>query len=283
MIELPENLFRHKANVENIYHEQDTYTPIVGYYFKDGIYIWLEGAEYPQQGITTPEMMAEINQAKKVFAEALLLASKWWVAPTLLWFLIRPSVVLNDVVHYFVRLMDKGLRDFVLEYDFQTLFEREVEFLVSTLLKNLGVNNIDADLFGQYMATILGGDNAYRFRVRDIFDMTSQKKLLKQPIKEMWKIINEFHKRQWSDSNGRINIMFRAVGVVVVVGLLIPKFRRAFKKTIKRVKVSNLGYNEIDLYWVMFRSDYHFLGKTKEERDKMLGSASRPALKKWET
>jgi len=55
-----------------------------------------------------------------------------------------------------------------------------------------------------------------------------------------------------------------------------PKINKAFVKVINECDLEMMKPDEADRYWMCFRADYDFFGKTKEQRHEMIKDYSLP-------
>jgi hypothetical protein len=61
---------------------------------------------------------------------------------------------------------------------------------------------------------------------------------------------------------------FSALASLISLFLLLPKYRRAFRKAFEETDLTLLQYDEYDRYWSCFYASYDYRGKTFLEREK---------------
>jgi len=267
-IELPDELYRYRSVNETLYSEAVQHTPVEKLTWSKGVFLHLQGAAYPQKNMTGPETMWAINVAKRNFIVGFKLFSRWYMLPSLL---LTPK---NELMDYYVDTSWKVVSPYMLKYDYLTSISQELEWLVYYFTKSLGIKNDLAEKFGEIFAACIEYDNAYRFRLLDIFSETTKEKLVENPRKEIKRLIKILEER---DSPG-VAVKFRRVARLLDLLLLFPKIRKSFIISIGEIDIQKMQYDDNDRYWVCLRQDYKFMGKTDEERKEMIKDKSLPVL-----
>lgn len=297
---IPELCYRHKTAEAEVTTAQ-TFTPVVKMEFDDGVLSYLQGAAYPNKGITNPEAMAAINLSKRTIVQWLRLLSKWWFFPTWAIFVLVPFKVklkiMNRMIDTFTNATYIVVKPFVLQAQYMTPICREIEWWCYSFMEKIGIDSAIADRVSEVLAASIDYDNAYRFRIGDIFSETTKEKLLENPGKEIARLTKIAMERnnhgyvQWYNENKTLKkngkysdmaLKFKFMGFAIRMLLLNSKVKKAFKATLKDINFEFLGLDEADRYWCCLRADgrneYLFFGKTDEERMKMLEGVSKPVL-----
>ncbi len=110
------------------------------------------------------------------------------------------------------------------------------------------------------VTAILGYDLVYRLRIQDLFNETTQTSLMISPRGELKRLYALYLEReviiptymQWK---------FKRLFDILLLGLYVPKFKRAFKKAIELGNWEKIKFTKEDLEWCKVRNDYKFLGR----------------------
>lgn len=279
MIELPEELFRNISTAEAVGREQQHFTKITDYALSDGLLVYLEGAEYPQRGIVTPEMMAAMNISKRLFVQMIKVASSPVMFPVYIILLLSSK---KKKIAFFEKLAEmygdvayKAISNFVLKEEYQPAFSKELEWFVYFFLKQVGISVKNCTMISEAISTLVQGDNAYRYRVMDIFEGTTKEKLIENPRKEINRLVGMFLSRE---KNSVVRQKFIMIGYIISAVLLVPSIKKAFIEALERTDLHKLKFNEVDMYWALLYKDYNCLGMSYAMRREHLGDASVPVL-----
>lgn len=225
--------------------------------YSDGIYTYIIGAKYPMKGMITPDIMWQCNIIKRVFMELLKTFS----------FRLIFKKERQSLVNSFNMIADKTLKTALLKFHLLTGIAQQLYFIVKRVLMSLGIEEESAKKFSLYFVHLIQYDDAYRYRLQDIFSETNAESLALSPIIELDRLLLILESR---DIKG-VSDKFRKLFNVIALFLCIPKYRMAFKNAILNCKFEHLQYDEGDRYWVCMRNDYKFLGMTQDERLKLIG------------
>lgn len=220
------------------------------------IYQWLEGAEYPIKGYPHNESVYRINVAKRLMIQGLKFFSKNIYA---LPFTIKG---LEKLLESYNEVSLKIIGEDIYVTSFLTPFSLELGKFITTFLYNIGTKESIAVDFGKIVANMFEYDNAYRFRLQDLFTASSKSDFIENPYKEISRML-KLSKERDSDS---VSQKFRYIKPLIFLAFLIPKVKKAFIKTLGLIEFKNLQLDEIDLYWVGMRTDYLYLGMEAQER-----------------
>ena len=136
----------------------------------------------------------------------------------------------------------------------------DISFL---FLRWLGIPFYSAYRFGLIVATMLEYDEVYRLPIVDVMSEMNKEEALKSPsrfIKKFMRILAE------RSDNPSLTGKFKAIGHIVGLLLLIPKYKCAFRKAFEDIDFKLLQYDKYDYYWVLGRTGYNFMGRTLDDR-----------------
>lgn len=277
-IEIPEELYRYRRGEEQIATEQETITPVVKLSWDQGIFLYLEDAEYPQKGMANPQTLWSMNIAKRNFVEPLKLFVNWRFIPSLFLLWLTPKKSLNLLIRSYNNLSWRAVNPFVLKGEYMTSLTQEIEWGIYSFLRELNIDGLMAEQFSQILSSCIEYDNAYRLRIVDILHETTREKLLKNPRKEMKRLAKIFGERE---TNHVITVKIQRIPLLLGFLLLIPSYKRAFKSAVKDINLKKMQLDEGDRYWGLIRKDgYNYQGKTEEQRQHILDDEgkTRPKL-----
>lgn len=226
----------------------------------NGIYLAVTGASFPLKCFPDAGAVFAMNLIKAHIIETLKLVGKWYLVPFLL------LVNKQKALYAFNRISLKAISPQLLKDYCLTDFSGEFKKVVKLFLDKLGFH--DTETTATVIANILDYDNVYRLRLEDTFSETNKHKLISNPRKEIARLTEMIRMREVrpGEKGKAIHHKFKVVTWLFSLVLLIPKFKRAFRDTLKEVDFTKLGYDETDIYWVCMRNDYLWLGMTDEER-----------------
>ena len=225
--------------------------------FDNGIKVYVKGAMFPKKGFPIPEAVWSANQAKRLLIEALRLP----------FLFLHP---IKKLLSIYNSIAMQAVKPFILKDEYMTPVGQEIKSYIYIFLIHLGLEKrtdiqqkISSD-FADIIGFIIDIDDAYRYRIQDIASETTAKELIAHPIGEIRRLTKILITR---DSPG-VAKKFQRVSTLLQLALLIPRFRRAFKKTLSEnfLFFQKLQYDQADEYWVWNRPDYKFLGMTHELR-----------------
>lgn len=225
-----------------------------------GIKIYMTGCQFPKKSMPTPETISAINQIKRL----LLTTLKTFHIFILF---IRPQKLIKS----FNSIAFPIIRPYVLKQQYQTVFAKEFKNLLALLLGDYEGGKETAEIISQ----IFEYDEAYRIRLQDLFSETTKEKLIKNPRKEIKRLLEIQRQREYD--YGEINGKFKLFSHVLNLALLSPKLKRKFREALEKINLENLCLDEADLYWLLQRIDYNWNNLPFKEREDML------KLKGWST
>lgn len=236
-----------------------------------GIYVYYRGMKFPKKGFPFPEAVWGNDVVKRISTMTLnILFSK----DTLVFmplFLILPwkkkMKVLHTIISGYTRAADWIAKSHFLKIERMSNPCRSLYHMTCDFLKRIG---LERDLkLAMHLATMIEYDDAYRYRLEDVFSETSREELLKAPIKETRRLIQIFFSRELV---GHVKDKFKMLAWGAPLILLHPRVRRAFKQTLRAMtdeQFDMLKLDNADRYHVLLRGDYNFTGRSFAVRQKI--------------
>lgn len=230
----PKEIFRsYKDVVQNVTDPNEGSYVLEKISYTDGIRVFINGSPFPKKGFPFPEAISAINIAKRAFLQ-----------------ILHIPLVLEHyrVIQEYIRTAEWSLKPLYLEDNFLTPVARE--------MLNLNIQKELVDIF----AHIIEYDDAYRYRLQDICGEVSRVDLFKSPYKEGKRLLNLIIERE--NQEGMKKKWAKLKPLLI---LLVP-FKRKFLRLINDLDFNKMVLDEADKYWVSFREDYNYGGKTLNER-----------------
>lgn len=230
-----------------------------------GLATWFQGHPFPRKtfiyaGVTEPN-----NKAKRITLALFLPFAS-----------LRNGIkaFLNSYLHNYTRLVDSFYADCdqipYLYYQYYSEFGKSLWDFIYFFLKRLGIKDQVAYRTGLQIATMIENDDAYRVRLQDLLNEANKEALLKNPRKELLRLLEIYKQREptLSDEKDLNHAGARIIGMAKMISLLlyIPWVKNAFKFALNNVNFEWFKLDEWDHYWTLNRIDYNCNGKTFEER-----------------
>jgi hypothetical protein len=232
-----------------------------------GIFVYHVGSLFPAKGFPTPEAINAVNLIKRFLITQFLLLKtdiKYFVAPMILLPYKRKINILNGWLNDFIRLSDDILGPYYLKTERMTPLGQEIYAILVNALTELGIGKSKIISTARIVATIIDYDTAYRYRIEDLMSETKKLWVLEKPIGEIRRLLKILQERD--PTRPHLSKKFQAVGYFIAILLILPRFRKIFKKVIKECNFEKLQLDEADRYHVMKLDGYKFLGRTIEDR-----------------
>lgn len=240
----------------------------IEYRASGGVFVHLVGHLFPTKGFPNPQALAANNMAKRQLVNYLRLFSIkeiMFCLSLLVFFPWKSKIkVLEKFLFGFATMGYQILQAHMwLDPKNYTPFCFELRKFLFEFFLNLGISKSTANESAEIFATILEWDDAYRYRAEDVLSETTKELLLKNPRKEVLKLMQLFKER---DENSSTQDKFLSVGRLLSTVLLHPRFKKAFKDAITQIDFSKLQLDMIDRYHVMPLGRYKFFGEALETR-----------------
>jgi hypothetical protein len=246
---------------EKIKNESQTYWEVDKITVDGGIKQWLKGASFAKKGQCPPEVMFAINQVKRIIVESskfplLFLHSKQKLLDS---FNDISTKIIGNYIHY-------GFIDGKRHYDFLTEISQEINEIIYIFMINIGFSVNSARSFSDIISNLVEYDDAYRFRLLDMFSCTYKEEMYFYPRRTIKYIIKKVIQRD----NPGVSIKFKRISWLLRIALLIPKINKSFKIAIKDSNFKKLQIDDVDFYWMCMREDYKYKGFTNDQRKEIM-------------
>lgn len=259
----PNEVYLFPRRVDTINSKKDSYHVTTKVDFtEDGIYQYLEGAEYPQRGFPDSDAITACNIVKRLLITTLK-------NPPIL---IPTTRNLEKFLNNFNNISLLILNDYILLH--QTPLADEFRILINNFLTNIGIKPKTAHETSLVISALFEYDNAYRFRLQDLFTSTTKEYLANNPyfgISDLIQISKERH------GNNSVHKKFALIKPLAYIVGIIPKYRKAYINAINTTNFERLQLTPIDEYWVAQRVDYKFYGETQAQLKKRLKGKKLPS------
>jgi hypothetical protein len=260
-----ENVYRHNTAVEDIEDESQLIYWVEDIIFDKGVYQYIRGMEYPSRNFAPQDMLASLNIVKRMIIESFRVI-------TYLPLIIRPTKFITKVLQSFNEVAyKKVLHEFLWQPEMMTPVSQEIRIFITRFLIKLNIPLETSIHTADVISHFVNGDNAYRWRLQDLFNESSKDKLRK-PRKELKRLLQinsdreVFGRGVWEK--------FKTVYTVLSLILLIPKVKRAWNYALDVVEYNKLIPDKIDKFEMCCipekSSSYNYLGKTAKERRMMI-------------
>lgn len=274
---LPREIFENPPGKEQVEAEGQVFYVINEVRFDDGIQLFINGAEYYQRGMAMGETLFFVNMAKRLLVEGLKLGSKLPILIGLMTMFVRTRKArlnfMEGIIESFNSLMYKILSPYILKPQYMTPSARQLRSVVKDFMLGFGMSERISTQFSDIFSHMIEYDNAYRFRMQDMFTSTSKNDIVRSPIRTINKMVQTLIER---DTVG-VSVKFKAGVRFLSMVLLFPSFRNAFKSAFLKSDFEKLQFDEIDIYWISMRNDYDYLGETVDVRSLRNTGKSIPA------
>lgn len=209
----------------------------------------ISGAKYHKTGYHSTDAMVAIRNAKRF----LTVFSKLPTPKNLLW--------------AYTNLYYRDIEPYVLKMQYRSPIAQELCFGVYASVLKWTKDIETSKRTALIISTIIDVDDAYRFRIQDVLTKTSKEKLLKRPVREVRKLTQLLIKRELGAVKWKYKILL----------FIAPLFRGKIKIAVREMDIERMKPTNEDIYWMCLKEDnYKYLGKTIEERKKLLENEPKP-------
>lgn len=196
------------------------------------------GASFPKSIVPTQEVMRNCDFVKKL--------------------IIKFPVVLLKI-NSFNEVAMKALSTDISTDKYKTPMSEELRKIIEIFISN--------SWFALIFSHLIACDDAYRYRIQGLFGETTKKKLIDRPIREIRRLI----KISVNRDEDIVSTKFKMIGNLITLVLLIPKYRKLFRKAISQCNYENLLMDEADRYWSFVLGndgDYKRNGETYKRKER---------------
>ncbi len=224
------------------------------------------GHPFPRKGFVYPEATPAVNRAKRTTLALFKPFSD--LKKGLIGFLEQYLVNYDRLIMSLYQDYD---RIPLLHYKYYSEFSKATWDFTFFFLRKLGISFETSLKIGMHLATIFEFDDAYKFPLIDTLSESSKEKLLKNPRKEILRMLEIYRERSnhfVENGQGAGNRM-EAMAKLVSFLLFVPKFKKAFTFALENTNFTWFQYDNLEYYWCLNRIDHKCLGKPFEERKEM--------------
>lgn len=237
-----------------------------------GIFVYYRGLKYPKKGFPFPEAVASVNILKRNIRYLLMVFSSKGALLPLFAFALQPWKVKTQTIIRILselnRISQSIIQPYVLQENRYSVPVNEYGKFVHAFLRSIGCG-YEAEM-AQIAKTLIEYDDAYRYRIEDMITEASKEMLLKNPRKEVTRLIGEYLKREKA---AQVIDMAKAARLLASVIFLHPRIKKAFRSGIEAMDFQKAGLDEADSYHVLNWSDYDFWGKSFDTRSRLFVEA----------
>ncbi len=282
----PQEIFQNKDNSKQaIIDENRTHYLIERFDYTDGIKVYYKGCPYPRKGFPFIEAVSAVNIVKHVFIESIKTLGMWQFSIS--WFLAlwtssggkpvnhhgdniidygtKRESVIEKLLGSFNRISYGIIAPYVMKPEYMTPLASELQALIYAFMVRIKINPSISKQFATIFGTLIEYDNAYRYRLQDIFSETTKEKISKKPYRELRRIVKIYASREKDMGVSRKFTTIYRLGSLL---LLFPMVKLAIRKAVLHSDFERLQMDEADRYWCKTRNDYNFEGLSYAERMK---------------
>jgi hypothetical protein len=222
----------------------------------NGIFAHIQGMQYPEKGIVPTEDLWHWNAVKRLLIESMRLF-KYFV-PLLVFNSVR-----NKVADWFIVIAYKMCSPYILLPEHLTPMAQELMCVSNDFFREMGIKEYEQ--LSEILVNVINQDNAYRYRLQDLFNETDKFTLYNSPRKEIKRLMLINRSRESQHKNSVSN-KFKLFANVISLLLLHPKIKRAFRWSIAHSDFDKLKPDTADWFWMNLRGGYKYFGKDDKER-----------------
>lgn len=211
----------------------------------------VEGATHPAKGIPTPAAVYQLNHIKTFIKEATR------YLPVLLLFVSK-----DKLARSFIEIFDRSFKPYMVERLYLCKSAYQTYRFLTEFFDGIGVGWAQSEELAYRLAHIMEYDDAWRYIAQDLATESNEYELITRPRREIKRLLTLLEER----STKVVSTKLIKMANIILLLLVIPKYKRAFVHASQYIK--GMQFDEADRYWVSFRDDYKFHGKSFEERSK---------------
>lgn len=225
----------------------------------NGIVLYFKNHQFPMKGLRRGDKLIDSDTIKKYIKDDLILLASLpkFVLPFILLFSFKKisSRWLNGFAEFSISISGRHW----LNPKYYSRAVREIY--------RVGVKLFPSEK-GQWVVKticfILSQDLPYAWRLQDLIQIFNREAVLKNPAKEIRRVLGEFTKR-----DGQRNWKLISWGVYALV-LLRPEIRKGVRAFFEELDIEQIWFDDADLYWCLGNGDekhgYNYLGLNREKR-----------------
>jgi len=223
------------------------FAPKIEYIKGEGVLSYYRGVSYPAYGAQTPDAMKALNQMKRLLRYTALLCKN----PL---FLVGLYAVRTTAMDYFNKIVDGDIGEHSIKSEYLCKCANAVEQFMYQMTGNM--------TFANNIAQVPEYDDAYRYRVQDIFTELDVEAFIKNPYKELDRLASLYIEREERVGvRDKVNSILR----LAKLALHIPSVRKKISENVHLLKRG--AFDKNDRYWVSVTDNgYKYFGVEIDER-----------------
>lgn len=239
-----------------------------------GMHMKYKDVEFYRQGFVFPEAMDCISSVKKITTLFLAVLKGKGIKGRIGTFLAHYVWIADWMFQWYDPNTKQNLQIYLKDNRYRQSVQELIKF-INNFLDFVGIEVTSISTghkdFGRVIGTLIEYDNAYYWRMEDIFSVVNKENLLKNPRKEIKRIVKIYQQRE----KGGIEFKVEMIGKTLNWLLFIPSVKKAFKQAInsidfEKLKMTHGLVGEVnDSYFTMNYEGYEFEGKSLKERQKI--------------
>ena len=140
---------------------------------------------------------------------------------------------------------------------------RELRIFLEVFLEKLEVEEFQRNKLAAIFSHCIEYDDAYRYRVQDVITLiTDDEEMKVNPFNEIKRIMRIYAKRESGDLVWKMKRFERAFFFLT----FFPSIKKKFVESLEHISIAKMKFDNVDVYNVLERGDYKFLGLTYKER-----------------
>lgn len=262
-----------------------SYAPKQAEYIEnEGNFVYYWGVPFPSKTIAPVEAIHAINATKRLVMIALQTLSLKQLRPAIILTLLQGSrgrtKILNFLCEKFVGFAHVTVINFYLKDEYYCGLVKEIRKFVERVLISLNVSLELAITVAEMIGMMFEYDNAYRWRIQDLFTETSKELLMENLPRELNRLIEILAEREVTKDSGVAGRFSSGMRLIKYMWY-VPSIRKTLRKAIDSMEIENCKLDEADIYHTCLFGDYNTQGKTIQERMKILEAYHGTDMKKW--
>lgn len=261
----PKEIFEHTDTISDGILKENPVTYVIEKILINsdkGILVYYKDVPFPRKGFPTPESVGAANVVKRVFIESIkTFSKKQFIISWFLLFFSKGSI--EKLLLSFNRISYGVMSHYILKPEYMSPLASEFQGIIYMSLVKFGISKGTSRQFAKIFGSLIDYDNAYRYRLEDLFTETSRELMMEDPRREFKKILKIFleRERMWTVSN-----KFKNIYKLIALPLMFSSVRYSLKEALRHCEFERLQFDDIDRYWCSMRTDYNYFGKPYGER-----------------
>lgn len=230
-----------------------------------GVAIQFQGCLYPRYGFPFEEATYACDIVKRNLMNLVMTLSsrKLWLSH--LGFLVLPwkskISVIDEALERFAGHANSILSPVYLKEEYLCPCSLELRRFIARFLYGIGIRRDVAELFAKVFSTLTDNDDAYRYRIQDIFSELPRAMVLEHPffsVYSAWFTIKQRDKQ--------VSKKFKPFALLFLGSLFFRRVRRALREAVIMADYDKLGLSPADEYHTLLRVGYDYRGRSQELR-----------------